>query len=76
VDGEAVWVEGYGKVLLEGEEGIFVAVRSWIDRRDDDQTQVIRLFHYRTNSDGVWHRVRTIKVTQVWNHSCGWVCQR
>jgi hypothetical protein len=76
IDGETRWVDGYGKVLLKNGDGVYVAVRSWIERGRDDQTQVIRLFQYRKSSDGVWRRVRTIKVTQVWDRSCGWVCQR
>ncbi|MBD3317018.1 MAG: hypothetical protein GF344_14610 [Chitinivibrionales bacterium] len=76
IDGEAVWVDGFGKVLLEDKNGVYVAVRSWIDRKKDDQAQVIRVFQYRKSRYGVWQRIETIKITQVWDQSCGWVCQR
>ncbi len=74
--GEKHWIDGHGQVLLETAEGVYIGVRSWIDRKDDDKAQVTRLFLYKQNSNGVWYRVRTIKVTQVWEESAGWVCQR
>ncbi len=76
VDGEPIWIDGYGRVLMRTDEGMFIAVRSWINRRNDEQSQVTRLFQYKKNRQGIWERVDMFKVTEVWDQSCGWVCSR
>jgi hypothetical protein len=75
-NGRAVWVDEYGMVLYETDNGVYISVRSWIDRDRDTPAQVSRVFLYRQNSKGVWYRVDTIKITQTWDEECGWVCQR
>jgi hypothetical protein len=75
--GDKLWIPGYGQVLLKTDEGVYIGVRSWIDRDSpEDKAQVTRLFLYKQNSNGLWYRARTMKVTQVWEESAGWVCQR
>jgi hypothetical protein len=76
VDGEPIWVDGYGRVLMRTDEGMFIAIRSWIDRQNEEQSQVTRLFQYKKTENGIWERVDMFKVTEVWDQSCGWVCSR
>ena len=76
VDGEPIWIDGYGRVLMCTDEGMFIAIRSWIDRPNEEQSQVTRLFQYRKTDQGNWRRVDMFKVTEVWDQSCGWVCSR
>ncbi|MBD3419253.1 MAG: hypothetical protein GF398_03955 [Chitinivibrionales bacterium] len=71
---EVIWVDGLGQVLVQTDEGVYVAVKSWIDRKRD-RAQVTRLYLYEFGDYGTWQKMRTFKITQNWNEEIGWVCQ-
>ncbi|MBD3345459.1 MAG: hypothetical protein GF401_10395 [Chitinivibrionales bacterium] len=73
--GETVWVEGRGQIMRKTKKGVCVAVRSWLERKED-RAQVTRLYVYRKDTNGIWQRKSTYKITENWNDDVGWICQR
>jgi hypothetical protein len=73
--GEAMWVAGYGDILTKSEQGIYIGVRSWIDRKEN-RSQVSRLYLFKHDNKRGWYRAAACKVVEDWSDQNGWVCQR